>query len=192
MTPNWKELLASTVEYAKERMIDTGHLVPMAVIYARDPNRIIMMPLVFDDEETQRASWQLLRIACVAHDAIAVTLMVEAWMRMTNRLPGESEEALKRRAVERTGEKIEVISVQMSYRDGDDDEQHDIVMEEILRDAAGRPVRFKTATPQDEKPEQIFGPMQDMLPSERPTPLARSVARDLLARYGETHSMTRH
>lgn len=74
---DWHKQLRLDMQFAEKVLLDTGEVTAQFVVHSADAIRIIITPWRSDDEKA--AYRQLVRMFCIAHDAIACSAIGEAW-----------------------------------------------------------------------------------------------------------------
>lgn len=152
-------------------LLQEGIVHPLFVVVCRDGRNI---PVVadFTDENSKIASFAVVRLACVAEDAVMVVHRTEAWVVIGDLAPGIAPSQSERR--------VEVLLVILSARNGEDVVQHTGVRE-ILRAADGTVSGLKDVDlPGGDMAMQ--GRMGDLLHAGRPSSAERRAARAMLER----------
>lgn len=138
----WRIWLDNDLTFATERLTETGSCPTMFVIHRKDGS-LLIVGTPFTSPEQKHDVRNFLRLACIAYDAVAVTFISEAWVRMLNQRSGEGDAAFRTRAdaiaPSQAEDRREVVSVMLTYRDEGECCQTVGAMREIVRDAAGKP-----------------------------------------------------
>lgn len=161
-----------------EAMIrEQGELSAQFNILARDAIVPVMAPDYGESDETRLRARQLVKILCIAHDALAVTFIMEAWMaeewvgRETGLRPADRED------------KREVVVLHQEYRQGDEVLQR-VCSREILRGDDGSVSGLGPDRYAGGGGRWGFRPLRLLPPEMMRHPLARQAAKSALARVG--------
>jgi hypothetical protein len=177
--PTWSEWLRHDVEYAKTTIMKHGMLQGLFAIHGRD-GRVFLVQSNYADTDEKHDTYDMLRVMCIAYDAIALSHMCEAWIRMLSPRDKETRAEMMERA--RTGPKPsqaedrkEIIAVTLAYRE---DEQRHVIGEtyEIIRDfTTGKITGLEPMDFPDEN-TSMGGDVPELLPATTPNPTQRAVA----------------
>jgi hypothetical protein len=85
--------LSHDIRHAERTLMTSGSLIPMMVVHADNGIHVFAMP--WTDQASKVKIIQLVRIFCLANDATALSMIVEAWM-ATVPIVGEASEAARR------------------------------------------------------------------------------------------------
>jgi hypothetical protein len=188
---DWAKQLRFDMEYMKARVLEDGSMPPTFIVHT--PTTIIPVLTNFDDKERSRS---LVTLVCVAHAAIGVTFMGEAWMKNiwgqpeARQRPGESWQQWEQRigVPSESETRVEVVIVQSTFYDDDTGDKAGMAeMREILRNAAGKAIGFgdPIAHQHSEAGDQeIRGPTFNILPDRRASPADQELAKAALEALG--------
>jgi hypothetical protein len=116
--PDWTALNDINFDTAARVLVEQGNAVMTFMIHSSDGIAIVGVP-DFDDAARDRLP-MLLRLLCIAHDAIAVGHVTEAYAARMHRQEGESEAAFRTRCEavrpSERPERIEVLIATMQWR----------------------------------------------------------------------------
>jgi hypothetical protein len=180
----WREQLRYDAAFAQEALIKQGHIVPMFVVHTRDdgPNVVIAVPWKDDSDKT--VALMTVKALCVAHDAVAISQIVEAWMRAA--MPGEREADYQNLPPSKAENRREIVMCTVCWRDDATGARRGIHdMREIVRRANGRPsglAPLDRAVAGAVEPSEgsLEDRMVELLPETRPTPQERAKAREVV------------
>lgn len=174
----WREQLRYDAAFASKALVEQGEIIPMFVVHARDdgPNVVVATP--WKDDADKDIAVLAVKAVCVAHDAVALSQIVEAWMRA----PAPGEDASNYLPPSKAENRREVVMCTVAWRDdatGERRELHDI--REIERRANGKPSGLKPGSGGTESGAgDIAGRMIEILPERRPTPEEQAKAREAI------------
>jgi hypothetical protein len=178
---DWQKQLRMDMAFAEKTLLAKGAIMPMFVVHSAAGVHAIGTPWHDDEEKAQYRN--IVRLHCIALNARAVSVIVEAWTTSHQRLPGEGAAAFHARVhavLARDSEaRREVVVVHLMYRDGDGVRQIISDTREIERRANGKPsglVSFGWRESGD-----VTGPLLDVFPETPPTDIEQAVAREKLA-----------
>lgn len=176
---DWQELLDFNMRFAIERLVGIGEVGRMFVLHTDDG--AVLIPGEWSDEVERQNIYRLVRLVALAHDATAVAMVTEAWMRKVKRRSGESRAEFDARTgavmPSQAEDRIEVVVATLAYRDAADARHTLSKVQEIVRGADAKPTRAK---PIDLPTTGMSGTMTDLMPERRPTAVERAAARTLL------------
>lgn len=184
---DWSKQLEFDMRFAEKTLRENGSVETMFSVYSKEKVSVFPAPWrsPLEKDLYHSIAWAM----CVAHDADAVSLMTEAWVRSEKRRPDESKAAMLARA--RSGpspaqseDRREVVMLWLAYRDEIGEIQHRALAREIERRASGTVVGLKPVDFGEAIPEPGFR-LSSILPEERPTPEWRAKAEALLERLGQ-------
>lgn len=187
----WAKQLRFDMEYIKARVLEDGGMPPTFIVHT--PANIIPVLTNFDDKERDRS---LVSLVCVAHAAIGVTFMGEAWIKNiwgqpeARQRPGESWGAWERRigVPSQSETRVEVVIVQSTFYDDDTGDKAGMAeMREILRNAAGKAIGFGEPISHqhsEDSDKQIVGPTFNILPERRASPADQELAKEAMRVLG--------
>jgi hypothetical protein len=162
---DFKLAFKADCEFASTALIRHGELAPMFVVRGRDGS---VVPILAAGE--RETAYTLARIVCVAHDAIAISMIAEAWTATEQRDQPTFVPVNKRE------DRKEVVSVAMVM--SEPKRCQFTSLREIVRDWNGRITGVgPELLPGDAEGE---GPLFDLLPTHRPGKLEREVAQELI------------
>lgn len=181
----WLRALEFDAEFAVKHLIERGKFLPTFVLYLPG-QKVMLIPAGWTDDTEKQRMMALVSVAAVAHDALAISLSTEAWMRTVARRDRETDAEHNKRAravpPSEAQDRQEIIITVLTYRD-DADQRHSLSQSsKIIRDAAGQ---VTGATAMDFS-GSIEGAMTDILPPCRAPAYARDAARAMLAKNGVT------
>jgi hypothetical protein len=180
---DWEKQLRFDMAYAEKVLLDHGELSAMFVVHTEDARHVLLTP--WKDDHEKAMCRQAARLWCIAHDAIALTFITEAWILSLTRAHGETDaefEARKDAVMPRDAEdRIEVVMVVIAYRDAAGERQTLFESREIERRANGKPGGLK-AFASNKSYEGLTGRMVDVLPEQAPSAVEQAAARALLER----------
>jgi hypothetical protein len=186
---DWSKQMRFDVEYAKDALFNRAGVSPMFVIHTDD--RIIPCPTDMRDKERIR---KILRLLCMAHRAIGVVFIGEAWATRglspdEQMRPGESWADWDARMVppSESDRRYEVVLVQSMFYDEAGEKRGLAEMLEIERGDDGKPSGLKPPTEHDHrvKPDnEMQGPTFDILPEQRASSYDAEIAQQVLDALG--------
>jgi hypothetical protein len=188
---DWAKQMRFDMEYAKDCLLRTGQVRPMFVIHS--PVGLIPVMTDMGDKPNIR---RIVALMCIAHDAIGLVFIGEAWMVETNQpddkqRPGESLGEWEERigVPSESDRRVEIVTVQSAfYDDATGDRSGLIEMRVIERGDDGKPSGLGRVIGHKhgaDPNEQIKGPTFTILPERRSaTPQQRELAKQALEMLG--------
>jgi hypothetical protein len=183
--PDWNKMLLTNMEFAEERLKESGEIGAMAILHCPD-NVVNVIAMDMTSDAMKQRSMKLVRLLAVAHDAEAVAMLGEMWMRAMSPYDGESEAAYQARVTavrpRDAEDRREVVMANLYYRDDAGAVVELSQTREILRDWDGKPTGLAPA----DDVEVLFseGDLTNVMPPEKPTAEQVRYARQLLDRSG--------
>jgi len=166
----WVDELASNVAFGKDVLHGQGMMPALFVIH-HEGGGFTPFTCLFRGDMQKRAIVSLITMFAVACDCEAVSFSAEAWLKIGDVRPGESQaDAIKRGSEISPAEaedRKEVLMCSLTYRDEADERQAMLEVWEIERGADGKISGFKNL---ERGMFKHGGTMVDVLPEERPTP----------------------
>jgi hypothetical protein len=182
---DWNKMLLTNMEFAEERLKESGELAPMAILHC--PGNVVnVIAMDLSSDAAKQRSMKLVRLMAVAYRAEAVAMLCEMWMRAMAPYDGESEadyearvNAVRPREAE---DRREVVMANLYHRNDVGAVVELSQTREIIRGWDGKPTGL---APADEV-ELLFseGDMTQVMPPEVPSPEQVRYARQLLDRSG--------
>jgi hypothetical protein len=166
-------------EYAKRCILEDNGVMPLFVVHGRD----IVIPIGFGggkeySGKTKEGHRTMAQLVAVAHNAIAVAYIGEAWI--ASALPDEPEPEFPRVAPRDREDKREVIIAQLMWRDDDTGERLSCLAQgEIVRNAKAKCIRVDNEE-FSEPTTELIGNFAEVLPPREPTPEQQEYAKHLL------------
>lgn len=139
--PKWlQNAVAFDMDYAAEVLRGNGAVPTIIVIRGRERHTILQAQ--FSDVEQKVNVYKTAALIAYVHEARALTMLTEAWMRTVTGRAGESDAEIRRRSREvlpsEAMDRIEVISCHAVYRDEAGETVAHSEMREILRKPDGK------------------------------------------------------
>lgn len=181
---DWVKQNTWNVEFAKRELLERGEITPMFVLHTPSG----LLPIVTDMGDKQRIR-AMVQLMCVAHDAMGLTFIGEAWMKYADEndapRPGETLAELEQRIVppSELERRIEVITVVTQFYTETGDRRVITSLREILRGADGKPTGLNAEVPVPHGAD-FQGPAAEILPERRATPAMQQAAKQLLDAIG--------
>jgi hypothetical protein len=153
----WRAWAHADRELGRSQLLQHG-AIPSAMfrLHTRK-GQLLAYTVQFVAPQQKALAYRFLRLACIAHEAVAVSFLAEAWMVDGDSAVAPSESERRR----------EILSVLLSYRDHANILGYSC-MDELLRDAEGKICGFDTLT--DEPTNTSQGELANLLEAVMPTP----------------------
>jgi hypothetical protein len=157
--------MAANMALAEQSLFATGEVKTQFIVMT--PERVLRVETPWEDPDSRLIYYQLMGLFCHAENAIAVTMIAEAWMKHTSLRPHETKsEAIKRATavpISRAADRREMLIVATAYRDADDAIATLLEAREIVRDDTGglsrtEPFNLGRAAPVDPILERLLPP----------------------------------
>lgn len=167
-TREWFEAVwRHDVEMAGRFLLERGCVAAMFVIHPRNAPPIPVVAMFGDDEE-KAACYELVRLLCVANDAVGIGLMAETW-HLRNPGPGDARASLSPR-------REECVLVLMRGRSSEG-EVALVSLRRIVRGPDGAPVGLEEMEVPRDGEAAMAGDLLDLLPGDTPPGEERRKAR---------------
>jgi hypothetical protein len=180
----WNDRLAFDFKYAKDMLNKHGEVVAMFVVHCKSGD-LKVVPAQWEDGEQKMTLQNAVAVMAVAEEAPAISFISEAWQRKLPKADDESEDQWLERASNLSDEQREalpakeIVIVSCVYRENG--ERHVIAASaEIVRDGDGD-VTGTVDLGGDDGPEDMTGPMVDILCPGEPTKEMIAEAKEIMA-----------
>jgi hypothetical protein len=174
----WRAELKRNEKFAAETMKKAGGVANMFIIYPRNAGPIPFLT-GWSSAEERELSMRMVNLACMAHDAIALGHVSEAWVRMVDRRGKETEAEWQARVnavrPSQAEDRIEALICTIVWFDGAE-RQSLMTTQRIVRDEQDK---FLSLADREESRNNT-GAITEVLPTQSLTPAARKEAKDIL------------
>lgn len=183
---DWAKQLRFDMAFAEKVLLDRGEVSAMFIVHTKNGVHALVTPWKDDDEKAQCR--RIVQLYCVAHDAVALTFITEAWVRSMAKAHGETDAEFDDRVSavrpSQAEDRREVVMVVIAYRDAAGERKVLFESREIQRRANGKPCGLVSFREIEMNDGNLEGRMVDVLPEQPPDALQRSAAHMLLKAMG--------
>jgi hypothetical protein len=183
---DWAKQLRFDMQFAEKTLVKQGSVNAMYIVHTKDA--IHAIPTPWSDDAEKAAYLDMVRVYAVAHEAIAVVYVGEAWVRHVMQASSESQaefharvDAVRPRDAE---DRREVVSVHIAYYDDAGERQIISDTKEIDRRADGKPSGLKPYRDDHGGWDVVGGAVVEVLPKQAPSMAERIAAQAILNAAG--------
>jgi hypothetical protein len=163
---DFKLAFKTDCQFASTALIRHGELAPMFVVHSRDGRMVPVLVAIERD-----AAYTVARLVCIAYDAIAISMIAEAWTATEQKDRPPSVVPIRERE-----DRMEVVSVAMVA--SEPERCQFTSLREIIRDWNGKITGVgPELIPEDAQGE---GTLFELLPPHPPSKMERQAAQVLL------------
>ena len=183
---DWVKQLRFDMQFAERTLVKQGSVNAMYVVHTKDAVHAIPTP--WRDDAEKAAYLDMVRVYAIAHEAIAVVHIGEAWIRHLVQAHNESEAEFDARAhavLPRNAEdRREVVSIHIAYYDDAGERKVISDTKEIDRRADGKPLGLKPYRDDYRGWDVVGGAVVEVLPEQAPSMAERFAAQAILKSAG--------
>jgi len=187
---DWQKQLRFDMQFAEKTLIKQGNVNAMYIVHTKDT--IHAIPTPWRDDEEKAAYLDMVRVYAIAHEAIAVVYVGEAWIRHMVRAHNESQAEFDTRVhavlPRHAEDRREVVSIHIAYYDDAGERKIISDTKEIDRRADGKAVGLKPYRDDYSGWDVVSGAIVEVLPETVPSEAERFAAQAILKNAGMTES----
>jgi hypothetical protein len=183
MKDDWDAHMAFDIRHAEKVLTTSGEVIPMFIVHGLTGKYAIATP--WRDDREKRQCIEVVRLFCAAHDAYALSMLVEAWTASAVH-DGTDKDAARSKALaglppsQRPDRQEVVLALCVTFEAGKRRVRQR--MHPIIRGADGKPIGLGLDLHAGDEDTAMEGRMVDILPSPAFPLHLRKMARDLLAK----------
>lgn len=179
---DWSIWADHDIEFAEKTLLKYGEVGPLFILHRADGS-VMTLKATFISPEQKQAALDFLRAVGIAEEVVGMAYIGEVWM-IVRKVPSNHDwldEVKKAPRPSEAHDRIEAVTVMITYRDGEKRSTIGRMGEIIRRDK--KPVSLRSMA-QAVDPELIGGDIPDLLMVPPPPPDMVARAKELMAKYG--------